>query len=346
VPEYDDPKIRAAIMARGAKDLTQQGGKNKGPAWEIADCRDEELPDGYIATKAIEALRARARAESGAGEGKPFFLAVGFIKPHLPFVAPRRFFDLYPLDKVPLSPAPQAPLGAPSFATTNFGELRAYVGMPKGERPVSERQARELVRGYYAAASFADAQVGKVLAELERLGLEDRTIIVLLGDHGWHLGDEGMWTKHTNFEIATRAPLLVSVPGMQHAGEKTAALVEFVDVYPTLCELAGLAQPAGLEGTSLAPLLADPARAWKSAAFSQFPRGKNIMGYTMRTDRYRYTQWQKRGDGDQPEVVARELYDEQADPHETKNLASDPAQAGTVKALSAKLQAGCRGALP
>jgi arylsulfatase A-like enzyme len=184
-----------------------------------------------------------------------------------------------------------------------------------------------------------EAQVGRVIAELDRLGLRENTIIVAWGDHGWHLGDQGLWCKHTNFEVAARAALMISAPGMKTAGAKTEALTELVDVYPTLCELAGLPRPDGLEGASFAPLLADPQRPWKSAAFSQYPRQKEIMGYSMRTDRYRYTEWRMR---DGSKVVARELYDHETDPHETVNLAGVPEHAARVKELSERLSAGWR----
>jgi arylsulfatase A-like enzyme len=334
--QYSDPKIVASLRSGGAN-TAEVGGRTKGPAWEIADCPDDKLPDGWIADHAIDALRKIAKKD------QPFFLAVGFLKPHLPFVAPKRFFDLYPLEKIDLSPNPKAAKDAPDVAFTNFNELRAYTDMPKGKATISEQQAKELRRAYFAATSFMDSQAGRLLDELNRLKLSDNTIIVLWGDHGWHLGDEGMWTKHTNFEIATRAAFMVSVPKMKHAGEATKSLVEYVDVYPTLCELAGLKLPDGLEGTSFVPLLEDPSRAWKKAAFSQYPRkGDTVMGYSMRTDRYRYTEWVTRDS--KREVLARELYDEQADPNETANVAEN--QAELVKDLSAQLAKGWRDVVP
>jgi iduronate 2-sulfatase len=334
--QYSDPKTIAALKGEGA-DTSEVGGKGKGPAWEIADCADDKLPDGWIADHAIEALQKIAKKD------QPFFLAVGFLKPHLPFVAPKRFFDLYPPEKIDLSPNPNAAKDAPELAFTNFNELRAYTNIPKGKAPLSEQQARELRRAYFAATSFMDSQAGRLLDELSRLRLRDNTIVVIWGDHGWHLGDEGMWTKHTNFEVATRAAFMLSAPNMKHAGERTKSLVEYVDVYPTLCELAGLKLPDGLEGTSFVPLLDDPSRAWKQAAFSQFPRkGEAVMGYSMRTDRYRYTEWVTHDS--KREVLARELYDEQADPNETANVADK--QSEVAKELSAQLSKGWRSAAP
>ena len=341
-PAYGDPETLERIVERRkqlrAENLKpkQVNRRVKGPAWEAADVEDDQLPDGKTATSAIKALNEV--------KDRPFFLAVGFVKPHLPFVAPKKYFDLYPLDQIELPTNDQRPQGAPAQAVTDFGELRGYEKMPK-KTPIEPEQARDLIRAYYAAVSYTDAQVGRVVAELERLGLRDSTIIVLWGDHGWHLGEQGLWCKHTNFENATRNALLISAPG-RHAqgGAKTDALVETVDLYPTLCELAGLPLPEGLEGTSVVPLLADPARAWKPAAFSQYPReGDKVMGYSIRTDRYRYTEWQ---DAATKQPLATELYDHQTDPAETINLAAKNDQAEVVKKLSEQLRAGWRDALP
>jgi arylsulfatase A-like enzyme len=191
-----------------------------------------------------------------------------------------------------------------------------------------------------------DAQLGRVLAELERLGLRDRTAIVLWGDHGWHLGDLGMWCKHTNFEIAVRAPLICSMPGQKASGRATEALVEFADIYPSLAEICGLPAPAGVEGTSFRPLLDDPGKPWKKAAFSQYPRsipgeGKG-MGYSLRTDRFRLTEWRAEG----KEFREYELYDHGTDPHETENLAGRPEHAGRVRELAEILHAGWKAAVP
>jgi arylsulfatase A-like enzyme len=328
---YFDPNILEDVKTRkkNAADK-EEASKVRGPAFEIADCADEDLPDGKIAKYAIDLLRAN--------KDERFFIAAGFLKPHLPFVAPKKYYDLYPPESIKLADNPKPPADVPKQAMTTFGELRTYADIPK-TGPLADAKARGLIRGYCASTSYMDAQVGKILAELDRLGLREKTIIVLWGDHGWHLGDHGLWTKHTNFEEAARAPLIVSVPGMK-AG-KTDALVEFVDVYPTLCELAGLALPAGLEGHSFVPLLSEPARTWKGAAFSQYPRGK-IMGYSMRTERYRYTEWQDK-DG---QAVARELYDHAADPEENANLANRAENKELVNSLHDQLKAGWKAALP
>jgi arylsulfatase A-like enzyme len=316
------------------------GGKGepfaRGPSFTIADVADDELPDGKIAKYAIEMLRA--------SKDKRFFIAAGFLRPHLPFVAPRRYYEIYPPDSIKLAENPRPPMDAPTPAMHNSAELRSYKDIPKKQEPIPEETARELIRGYYASATFVDAQVGRVLEELDRLGLRESTIVVLWGDHGWHLGDHGLWTKHTNFEEATRSPLIVSVPGMKSAaGARCDALVELVDIYPTLCELAGVAKPAELEGASFARLLERPDQGFKSAALSQFPRGKTLMGYSMRTERYRYTEWREKGTG---KVTARELYDHEQDPREDENVAAREGNKQLVERLHAQMEAGWRGAGP
>ena len=327
-PTERDPKTGAVLKIPPPNNVV------RGPSWEDPDVAANALPDGETADKAIETLRAV--------KDKPFFLTVGFLNPHLPFVAPKIYFDLYPLEKMRLASNPFAPKDAPPLALTNWGELRGYSDIPK-EGPIPDAKARELIRGYYAATSYIDAQIGRILAELDRLGLRDNTIVVLWGDHGWQLGEHGLWSKHTNFEVATRSLLVVSAPGQKKMNAKTDGLTEFVDIYPSLCELAGLPLPQGLEGASFARLLDDPRLQFKQAAFSQYPRpGRNAMGYTMKTARYRYTEWQREGG----EVIARELYDHKEDPQENVNIAGRPEHKELVARLSAQLQAGWRAALP
>src|SRR5688572_31340024 len=337
--QYCEEQIIAKIKESGAQGW-EQGGKVKGPAWEIAECEDNALPDGWITDRAIEAL-------AKLGKDKPFFLAVGLEKPHLPFVAPKKYFDLYPPESITLPPDMKAPENVPPIALTNYAELRAYPGVPKGREPFDEAFAKDLIRGYYAATSYADAQVGRLLAELDALKLRDSTIVVLWGDHGYQLGEQNLWCKHTNFENSTRSALMIAAPGAGPKG-KTDALVELVDVYLTLCALAKLSPPDGLEGTSFAPLMEDPKRPWKTAAFSQYPRqGDKVMGYSIRTERYRYTEWQsdwRTPDG--AKVVARELYDHHSDPRETCNIADRAEHKKLVDDLSEQLKAGWRAAAP
>jgi arylsulfatase A-like enzyme len=326
----------AKAKAKGKKGKAARRG-GRGPAWEAGDVPDEEYVDGSLAEKAVAKLREV--------KDKPFFLAVGFVKPHLPFNAPKKYFDLYDPAKLELADNPFRPKDAPPFAVTDFGELRNYHGVPKAG-PISDPMARELIHAYRAASSFTDANIGKLLAEVDKLGLRENTIVVLWGDHGWKLGEHASWCKHSNLENDTNAPLIVSAPGMEAAGKSTRALVEFVDIYPTLCELAGLPLPEHLQGVSLKPLLNDPARPWKSAAFSQYPRsheGARLMGYAMKTDRYRYVEWRQRQTG---EVVTRELYDHETDPAENQNVAGLEQNRELLERLAAQLDAGWQEAKP
>ncbi|MBN2329176.1 MAG: sulfatase [Candidatus Omnitrophica bacterium] len=306
----------------------------RGPSWESPDVSDNALPDGETADRAVELLRAL--------KNQRFFLAVGFLKPHLPFVAPRKYFDSYPPESISAAENSYPPKDAPPFALHNFGELRNYKDIPK-EGPLPEEKSKELVRAYYAAASYVDAQIGRVLDELDKLDLRKNTVVVLWGDHGWQLGEHALWCKHTNFETSTHSPLILSAPDMPAQGIKTDRLAEFVDIYPTLCELCSLPVPGGLEGVSLAPLMKDPHRPWKKAAFSQYPRGNNIMGYSMRTDRYRYTEWIRK-DVDEPAGV--ELYDHALDPQENVNIAGRPEEKERILQLGKMLHASWRNSLP
>ena len=299
---------------------------------------DNQLADGMIAENAVKLMREF--------KDQPFFLAVGFYNPHLPFVAPKKYWDLYDHDSIELADNPYAPKGAPEYAMTTWGELRKYHGIP-AKGPLSDEQARSMIHGYYAAISYVDAQIGRLLDELDRLGLAEKTIIVFWGDHGWKLGEHGGWCKHTNFELDAHAPMIVSSPNQKAAGGKTKALVEFVDIYPTLCDLADLPIPEALEGLSATPLLDAPNLPWKTAAFSQYPRSsgrKRLMGYSMRTDRYRFTRWEHRNDPQK--VAAVEVYDHLKDPDENVNIATDPANEELVKQLTEQYLKGWQGAIP
>jgi arylsulfatase A-like enzyme len=268
-----------------------------------------------------------------AKKNQPFWLGVGFIHSHLPFVAPKKYWDLYDPAKIRLAPNAFRAKDAPEFAVLPGDEMRAYQNIPAG--PIPDELARQLRRGYYAAISYMDAQLGKVLDELDRLKLRDNTIIVMWGDHGWKLGEHGAWCKHSNVENDTRAPLLIAPPKWKTAGQHSASLVEFVDIYPTLAELAGLSQPAHFECVSLLPVLRNPSKTVKTAAFSQYPRpnqGQRLMGYSMRTERYRFTRWVARDA--HAKVIATELYDQQSDPQENVNIANDAKHAALVAKLA------------
>jgi iduronate 2-sulfatase len=304
----------------------------KGAAFEAADVPDEAYPDGALALEAVQRLESAAKKAD-----EPFFLAVGFLKPHLPFVAPQRYWDKFDRAAVPLATFREPPAGAPDYAPQFGGELRNYRDIPN-QGALPDDLQRTLVHGYYAATSYMDAQLGKVLDAVDRLGLSKNTIIVLWGDHGWHLGDHGMWCKHTNYEQATRIPLLIAAPGLA-SNTATSALVESVDIYPTLCELAGLTPPPGLDGQSAVSVLRDPATAHRERALHVYPRSTRdngpLMGRAIRTARYRLVEWKKPGAA--PDSAELELYDYETDPLETKNLASaQPEVVRTLRAILAK----------
>ena len=294
-----------------------------GPATESPDLPDSTLYDGQVADAAIKTLQQLK------GKDKSFFLAVGFIKPHSPYIAPKKYFDLY--EDVALPSHTEFPVDAPKFAGHGSGELRRYTDQPKRDAIPKENQ-RRVRQAYFACISYIDAQIGRVLNELDRSGLSTNTIVVLYGDHGYHLGEQGLWGKTTNFELDTRVPLIVRAPGMKAAGKSSSSLVELIDLYPTLAELAGLPITGQLEGTSFAPILDSPNRVTKTAALSQYPRGGGLMGYTMRTPTHRLTQWVHRQTG---EIRATELYDYADGLVESKNIASTSSE--VVEKLSVQL---------
>jgi len=294
----------------------------KAAATECADVPDSAYVDGRVCNAAIDAVRQL--------KDTSFFLAVGFRRPHLPFSAPKKYWDLYGNVEIP-PPSPAAPpQGAPSVALHDGVELRGYTDIPD-TGPLSDEEIGLLRRGYYASISFVDAQIGRLMSELENQGMLDNTIIVLWSDHGFHLGELGLWCKTTNFELDTRVPLIISAPGRAGKGRHSDAVVELVDIYPTLADLAGF--PAtGLDGVSLVPLLSNPERAWKNTAFSQFPRPwmyrdvPELMGYSVRTEELRYTEWRRLNDAS---IVATELYRYDRQGAETQNLSG---QAGYEQA--------------
>jgi len=329
---YADPdliaELKAADAAKRKKHPDQSSRQlrlGQGPACEIGDVDDSAYPDGAIAGEAIARLRQLENDEA------PFFLAVGFKKPHLPFAAPRPYWELYDRDEIDLADNPFRPEGAPDVALHNWGELRNYTDIPR-RGDLDEAKRRELVHGYYAATSFVDAQIGRVLDELDRLGLREDTIVVLWGDHGWNLGEHGLWCKHCNFHTSLHAPLLLRVPGTP-GGRRSRALVEFVDLYPTLCELAGVPVPAVCQGSSMAPLLTRPERPWKQAVFSRFLRGDSIV-----SDHYLYTLYRKNnGRGAE---LGEMLYDHEVDPHENVNVVDHPDYTAIAERLRGQLAAG------
>ncbi|MCO6458185.1 MAG: sulfatase [Pirellulaceae bacterium] len=284
-------------------------------SWLAAEGTDQEQTDGIGAAAAIEVLEQHARNQ------QPFFLAVGFYRPHTPYVAPKNYFDLYPLDKIVV---PRIPAG---YRDTLPVPARDSITRKKDQVDLPDELARQAIQAYYASITFVDAQVGRVLEALERLKLDDRTIVVFTSDHGYHMGEHGHWQKTTLFENAARVPLIISVPGMRTAGGHSQSPAEMIDFYPTLAELCRLPAPDNLPGVSLRPVLDDPAASPRKDALTQF-----ATGYSLRTPRYRYTQWGAEGSG------GDELYDHASDPGEMHNLADQPDAAPIVRELSRTLR--------
>lgn len=318
----DDPPSWAQVINPKGRDKTEESKifslnpNNFGGvlSWLAADGSDSEQTDGLSAAAAVGLLEEHKH--------EPFFLAVGFFRPHTPYVAPKAYFDRYPttgLKLANLSEEDRARKPAPAFASAK----------PEQEA-MTDDQRRQAIQAYQASISFMDAQVGKLLDGLEKSGVADNTIVVFLSDHGYHLHDHGLWQKMSLFEGSARVPLIIAAPGMAANGQKTQSLAELVDVYPTLADLAGLKAPEYLDGVSLRPVLNDPAKSVKPAAFTQVRRG-NFDGYTVRTDRFRYTLWDAGRKGAQ-------LYDLVADPQETRNVVEQPEHAATVAELKSQVE--------
>lgn len=355
-------------------------GLGNGPAYECADVPDQAYIDGFNTDLAIATLKDMLNTSD-----KPFFLGLGFKKPHLNWVAPKRYWDLYDPQKIRLATQVNGPENGAQMGLHASFELRVRHGIPK-IGPIGPELGRTLRHAYLACTSYVDAQIGRMIAALEEAGVRDNTIIIVWSDHGWHLGDMGIWGKATNYEVATRVPLMIWTPDMPRSsrGKTTDALVELIDIYPTLCDLAGIAQPSHLQGHSFVPLLSDPERKWKTAAFSQYPNPalrewaanplspgmretyfgplikevetriihqqkeqwdrelfeNDLMGYAMRTDRYRLVIWKDVAHPDAKPVFV-ELYDYREDPSETINFAQQKPK--LVTRLMAQFNAGWKG---
>lgn len=304
----------------------------RGAAYESPDVPDNAYADGRVAEETVRRLKAaKQRRES---DGTPFLIAAGFARPHLPFSVPKKYWDLYDPDLLSQPEHDRLPIDAPAVAGKRGGEITNYKPVPEqGDIPPDIR--RKLIHGYYASVSYVDAQIGKVTTAVQELGLADNTLIVLWGDHGFHLGDLGIWTKHTNYEQANRIPLIVVAPGIAAAGSTTKQPAESVDVFPTLAELAGLPAPEGpqpIDGISLVPVLKDGERRVRDHAYHAYPKRK--LGRAIRTERFRLVEW--RAIGAELDTAEYELYDYERDPLETKNLAAD--QPETVDQLKQILQ--------
>lgn len=316
----------------GNQKLNQIRSLPRGAAFESPDVDDNAYADGRVAEETM--LRLQAARQRINEHQTPFFIAAGFARPHLPFSVPQKYWDLYDPGKLAVPGPEKPPQHAPAVADKKNGELANYKPVPGSGQP-DATLSRKLIHGYYASVSYADQQIGKVLAELKRLDLEENTIVVLWGDHGFHLGDHGYWTKHTNYEQANRIPLIVVAPDSVQPGTSSQQLAESVDIYPTLAELAGLPAPAGpqpIDGKSLVPVLKDSAVRVRNHAYHMFPKAR--MGRAIRTDRYRLVEWRN---PDQPVATAElELYDYTNDPDEQHNVAAQ--YPGIVQELQAILR--------
>jgi iduronate 2-sulfatase len=308
------------------------------PAFEAVACDDDDLVDGDTAREACERLQTYAKKP-----GEPFFLAVGFLNPHVPWVAPKKYFDIYDPAQLKMADNNFPPRHAPDFAARTGADFLWYSNIPK-DRKITPEFGRQCLHGYYAAISYVDAQVGRILDCLAAQKLTENTIVILWGDHGYYMGEHGWWGgKHNNYEGATRVALMVALPKGQAAGQHTRGLTEFVDIYPSLSELAGLPAPTGVEGVSFAPLFQKPDRPWKTAAFSEYPKGQNLLGTAMRTDRYRYVEWRDRTT---KQLKHMELYDHEQDPAENLNIAAKPEHKELLAKLALQMQGGWQNAVP
>ncbi len=330
----DDAQVKGELPPNLAKAVTGFGYAKNG----ICECRDvpdEAYYDGRVAAEAVRVLGEMKKKDA------PFFLAVGFWKPHAPFNAPKKYWDLYDRAKLPPLDA-RRPEGAPDIAFHNSSEV---LGPPDKRAMLTPEAAAEMRHGYFANISYMDAQLGKVLDALDASGVADRTIVTFVADHGYHIGEHTLWGKTSNFELDARVPFFIGAPAMKGAGKRTASPTELLDLFPTLTALCGLPKPDGLEGTNLGPLLDDPSLALKPAAFTQHPRPAYydrepskqpaVMGVSVRTARVRYTEWRDWKTG---EPVERELYDTASDPNEMKNAADSPALAEAQAEAAALLR--------
>jgi len=304
-------------------ELVKDGGR--GPAFENWGGSGEKYVDEKILDKSIADLQEFSKS------GKPFFLAVGFYKPHLPFNAPKHFWDLYKEEELPLPPNPKAPVNAPLRSIHNFGELRSYSNIPdkNNHEPLEISLSRKLIHGYYACVSYVDSLVGELINELDVLGLSNNTVVVLVGDHGWNLLEHSLWCKHSNFRTSMNPAFIMSVPGAKR-GLQNNSIVEFVDIYPTLCDLVGLPKPDHLEGVSLVPLLEGKQEKVKDYAYCRWWEGHSII-----SDTYTYTEWWENESGDHLDNM---LYDLRSDRGENYNVADDPKYKDSIEKLSTLLQ--------
>jgi len=328
-------------------------GWNNGPAWEMEDVHDSAYFDGAQTELAKRTLTRLSKNE------KPFFMALGYFRPHLPFAVPKKYWDLYDRDSLPLASNPYLPKQSPIMSMNSMYELRGYDGFSKIKHPsenvMAEDTARILKQGYYASVSYVDTQFGKIIQHLKELDIYDNTIIIIWGDHGWKLGEHNGWCKQTNYNIDIHVPMIICSPNQPNKGKQTFELTELVDIYPSLCELAGITPPTYLQGTSFVPLIKEPNRSWKKAAFSQFhrrpkvtPDGGRYMGYSIRTKDYHYVEWYEWDENikEKGKYVVNELYDINNDPEENNNISNYSANKEIIEQLALQLSGGWKEAIP
>lgn len=329
-------------------------GWNTGPAWESADVHDSLYYDGAQTELAKRTLNRLAKMD------EPFFMGLGYFRPHLPFAVPKKYWDMYERDSIPLAVNPAIPDGAPEWTMNSMYELRHYdgfnhIGHPNSDFRMSQDTTRTLKHGYYASVSYVDALFGDLVKHLKTLGIYQNTIIIVWGDHGWKLGDHNSWGKMTNYNIDLEVPMLLRYPDQEKRGVETYALTELVDMFPSLCELAGIEIPNYMQGTSFVPLLNDTELPWKTAVFSQFHRrpkvsadGKRYMGYSINTSEYHYIEWYKwnHKTGTKGDFTKSELYDRIKDPTETENITARENYKDVVSKLSKQLKEGWQKATP
>ena len=329
-------------------------GWNTGPAWEAADVHDTMYYDGAQNELAKVTLSRLSKSD------EPFFMGLGYFRPHLPFAVPKKYWDLYDPKEIPLAANPALPEGTPIQTLNSMYELRHYDGFghiphPTESYDLGEDTIRTLKQGYYASVSYVDALLGDLIEHMKEIDIYDHTIIVVWGDHGWKLGDHNSWGKMTNFNIDLKVPIIIRSPDQKMRGKKTYGIVELVDLFPTICELANIEVPDYFQGTSLTALMDQPEQDWKAAAFSQFHRrpkvsadGKRYMGYSMNTPKYHYIEWYTwdHESGEKGVLQNVELYDRIKDPLETKNIALSEDLGAVRSDLSSQLSEGWKAAIP
>lgn len=329
-------------------------GWNTGPAWEAAEVHDTMYYDGAQTELAKKTLTRLAKMEN------PFYMGLGYFRPHLPFAVPKKYWNLYDPEKIPLASNPKVPKNAPGHTMNSMYELRHYdgfnkIGHPESSYRMGQDTSRILKHGYYASVSYVDALLGNLIAHMKKIGIYENTIIIIWGDHGWKLGDHNSWGKMTNYNIDLKVPMIIRYPSQENRGAQTYEITELIDMFPSLCELAGIEIPDYMQGTSFVPLIKEPERQWKNAAFSQFHRrpqhssdGKRYMGYSINTKEYHYIEWYAWDSktGTRGELKSTELFDCVNDPNETVNIAEERKFGKVVAGLSEQLATGWQKATP